>query len=301
MSVYRVRVGITLLAVLAGVVAGCGKKEDASARDSAAFERARKITDARRRGDEFLRIARSRQQAGTTGDAADAIAAAVAAARQVEDPYEQCRLLCRGVFLYEAVGYGHETDELVKLAAAEVEGIEDIGQRVEISAQLAEIYKRYRDKPSVADLYLEDCEKLAGEIEVLEDRVRAFMVTAYYSHRLGGDEDEERLVMSALTAATEVDDARRQSDLYSELGTRLLRLERVGQSDEAFVIAEEGALAVEDDLSRGYALIDLAVRLKTAGKAGRAKQLLAMSVEIANEQSEGALRRELLDKVREVE
>ena len=289
-----------MLLLLGGVTA-CGKKSNKSSANAAAFTRATKIEDHRRRGDQLLRVAQDQHKNNQTGEAAASIKAAMAAARQVEDPYEQCKLLCMGVFLYEAIDFGHETEEAISLAAEMVEKIENVGQRVEISAKLAEIYKRFKDKQSVAELYLEDCEKLAEGIEVLDEQVRAYMVTAYYSHRLDHVEDCDRLVMKALNAATTVADYRQQSDLYGELGTRLLRLDRTGQSTEAFTIAEEGALAVEEDLSRAYTLIDLAVRLKSGGHAGRAKKLLDQAVEIGNAQTESALRRELLDKIRDVQ
>jgi hypothetical protein len=86
--------------------------------------------------------------------------------------------------------------------------------------------------------------------------------------------------------------------MYGELGTRLLRLNREDQAGEAFAIAEEGANAVEEDLSRAYALLDLAQRLKASGDGTGSGRLLDAAEKIAEGESEGAISRELLDKIR---
>ena len=86
--------------------------------------------------------------------------------------------------------------------------------------------------------------------------------------------------------------------MYGELGTRLRRLNREDQAGEAFAIAEEGAKAVEEDLSRAYALLDLAQRLKASGDGTGSGRLLDAAEKIAEGESEGAISRELLDKIR---
>ena len=108
----------------------------------------------------------------------------------------------------------------------------------------------------------------------------------------------DRLVTAALEKATAVEDARAQADMYGELGTRLRRLNREDQAGEAFAIAEEGANAVEEGLSRAYALLDLAQRLKASGDGTGSGRLLDAAEKIAEGESEGAIRRELLDKIR---
>ena len=287
------------LGLLVAIQPGCStkpKREKNSWKDD--FQAAVKIDDARQRANRMLQIAQQQQKQGLIKDASISVGAGIEAARKVEDLYERCRILNRAIYIYNGISYGHRIDEPLKDVAGVVEDIEDPGNRIEIGAQLAEIYKRFMEKNSTAEMYLEDCEKWVSEIESLEAGVRALMVIAYYNHRLEHAEDSERLVTAALEKATEVDDARAQADMYGELGTRLLRLDRKGQADQVFKIAEQGADAVEEDLSRAYAQLDLAKRLKASGDADGSTRLLDAAEKIAEGESEGAMSRELLEKIR---
>ena len=106
------------------------------------------------------------------------------------------------------------------------------------------------------------------------------------------------LPVAALEKATMVEGGRPQAEMYGELGTRLLRLNRKEQALTVFGIAEEGADAVEENLSRAYAYLDLAQRLKAKGDTESSSRLLGAAEELAEGESEGALSRELLDKIR---
>ena len=286
------------LGLLVAMQPGCSTKPKRKKSATDDFQVAAKITDARRRANRMLQIAQKQKEKGRVGDASKSVGAGIDAARKVQDLYERCRILNRAMFIYNAIGYGHRIDEPLKDVAGTVEEIEDLPKRIEIGAQLAEIYKRFMEKNSTAEMYLEDCEKWAAEIESLEAGVRALMVIAYYNHRLEHAEDSERLVTAALEKATEVDGARAQADMYGELGTRLRRLDRMQQAAKAFEIAEQGADAVEEDLSRAYAQLDLAKRLKASGDADGSTRLLDAAEKIAEGESEGAMSRELLDKIR---
>lgn len=298
MRSIRVCLVMLCLGLLVAMQPGCGAKpkKKKSAKDN--FQAAAKIADARRRANRMLEIAQQQKDQGKVGDASKSVGAGIDAAGKVKDLYERCRILNRAIYIYNGIGYGHRIDEPLKAVAGVVEEIEDLANRIEIGAQLAEIYKKFMDKNSTSELYLEDCEKWAAEIESLDGGVRALMVIAYYCQRLDYEEERDRLVTAALEKATAVEDARAQADMYGELGTRLRRLNREDQAGEAFAIAEEGANAVEEDLSRAYALLDLAQRLKASGDGTGSGRLLDAAEKIAEGESEGAISRELLDKIR---
>ena len=65
-----------------------------------------------------------------------------------------------------------------------------------------------------------------------------------------------------------------------------------------FEIAQEGADGIEENLSRAYAYLDLAQRLKAKGDSESSSRLLGAAEKIAEGEAEGALSRELLDKIR---
>jgi tetratricopeptide (TPR) repeat protein len=296
-----IRICFLFLGLLVAMQPGCSTKPQKIRTAKDDFQLAANITDARRRANRMLQIAQQQGKKGETGDAAKSVGSGMDAALKVEDLYERCRILNRAIFIYSSIGYGHRIDELphpLKYVAGEVEKIEDLGKRIEISAQLAEIYKKFMEKNTTAEMYLEECEKWAGQIESLDEGVRALMVIAYYCHRMGHDEDSERLVMAALEKATTVEGGRPQAEMYGELGTRLLRLNRKEQALTVFGIAEEGADAVEEDLSRAYAYLDLAQRLKAKGDADGCSRLLGAAEKIAERESQGAITRELLEKIR---
>lgn len=295
------RICLLLALLLVGMQPGCSTKPQKIRTAKDDFQVATKIADARRRANRMLQIAQQQKEQGNLGDASKSVGSGIDAALKVEDVYERCRILNRAIYLYNGIGYGHRIDELphpLKKVAGDWEQIEDLGNRIEIGAQLSEIYKKFMEKNTTAEMYLEECEKWAGQIESLGAEVRAWMVIAYYCHRLGHDEDSERLVMVALEKATMVESGRPQADLYGELGTRLLRLERKEQAAEVFEIAQQGADAIEEDLSRAYAYLDLAQRLKAKGDSESSSRLLGAAEKIAEGQAEGALSRELLDKIR---
>jgi len=294
----RIFLAVICLGLLVTMQPGCGTKPKKKKSTEDNFQAATKIVDARRRANRMLEIAQQQKDQGKVGDASKSVGSGIDAARKVEDLYERCRILNKAIYIYNGIGYGHRIDEPLKDVARVVEEIEDLANRIEIGAQLVEIYKKFMDKNSTSELYLEDCEKWAAEIESLDGGVRALMVIAYYCHRLDYEDERDRLVTAALEKATAVEDARAQADMYGELGTRLLRLNREDQAGEAFAIAEEGANAVEENLSRAYALLDLAQRLKASGDGTGSSRLLDAAEKIAEGESEGAISRELLDKIR---
>lgn len=295
------RICLLLALLLVGMQPGCSTKPQKIRTAKDEFQVAVKITDARRRANRMLQIAQQQKEQGDTGDASRSVGSGINAAFKVEDLYERSRILNRAIYLYNGIGYGHRIDESpypLKQVVGDWQQIEDLGNRVEIGVQLAEIYKKFMEKNTTAEMYLEECEKWAGQIESLDAEVRALMVIAYYCQRLGHDEDSERLVMAALEKATTVESGRPQAEMYGELGTRLLRLKRKEQAAEVFEIAEQGADAVEEDLSRAYAYLDLAQRLKAKGDTESISRLLGAAEKIAEGEAEGALSRELLDKIR---
>ncbi|MFP6648122.1 MAG: hypothetical protein VB817_01595 [Pirellulaceae bacterium] len=295
------RICLLLVLLLVGMQPGCSTKPQKMRTAKDDFQIAAKIVDARRRANRMLQIAQQQKKQGDTGDASRSVGSGIHAALKVEDLYERCRILNRAIYIYSGIGYGHRIDESpypLKQVSGDWEKIEDLGNRVEIGVQLAEIYKKFMEKNTTAEMYLEECEKWAGQIESLDAGVRALMVIAFYCHRLGHDEDSERLVMAALEKATTVESGRPQAEMYGELGTRLLRLDRQEQAAEVFEIAEQGADTVEEDLSRAYAYLDLAQRLKAKGDTESISRLLGAAEKIAEGEAEGAMSRELLEKIR---
>jgi tetratricopeptide (TPR) repeat protein len=299
MGISQMRTCLVLIALglLCAVQAGCGTKPPTRKSIEDEFRAATKIPDARRRADRLLKIAGQPEDGNQSEQVVKSVAAAILAAGKIEDIYQRCRILNKAIYLYHSIGYGHRIDDPVRDVVGMVEQIEDLGNRIQISAQLGEIYTKFLNKGSTAEMYLADCEKWAGEIASLEGSIRALMVTAYYYHRLKQEEDCERLVELALEKAATVKDTRGQADLYGELGTRLIRLERKERAADMFELAERGAHTVGENLSRGYALLDLAARLKASGDGKGSTRLLNEAEKAAEADAEGALRRELLEKI----
>lgn len=288
------------------VLAGCGGSGEKS--NEAPFhqqlEQAKREPNAESRARRLIALARRQVAARDLAGARDALLPAAAAAAEVSDPISRANLLVQLARAQLEAGQDSEARKTLSAAKETAAAIDEAMFRASALADIGQAYAA-QNRPGSAAAALEEAQQTLEEVPGDDDsllRHQRFQTLANIArgyHAAGEPATAETIVQQALKEADELADARQAARGRAVVARALVQMKQADQAQQVFERALEKARQIEDSLQRAYALLEIAVELRGAGRAGEARTALAEAESAGDQVPQKDLRDEIYRRIRD--
>jgi hypothetical protein len=292
----------TLLSVgcLLGIAAvvGCGGAGGSGGPSLASqYQEAMTIPDPTARVTQLLSIADQQDKAGDLLGTQTTLGSAAAAAKSIEDPSSRGFALNRVVATTAQIDSVTKAKDLLKEVRKAAEAITDPEAKVPVLARMAYNYGRYIDAMDTAQLYLKQCEEVAATIPRPEGQVAAMLDITLIHHGLENTDKANAVMDSTLDLARELEDVRKRADSLADAAALLFRMDQQETAEQVFAQSQQAAESLEDNLSKGFALLHLSTKLGEAGYRVEAQDVSQAAEDVADQVGDQSMRQPLVDKI----
>ena len=309
----RLRNGViaTLLTGLLIVSAGCGGDEEAPPASGKSFSdlvaEAQRDTIPVRRARRLVEIGQQQHDAADVSGAQNTWRQARLSCAEVKEPASRARAYALLALSYAKGGMDSNAklsiEEATK-AVAEIPTDELAGlmSKIDAVAEVAKAQGAAGDRNG-AVLALRDAEKLVDQIAEGDDpdlaasrRSEVLNAVAVAYFRIERQQDCQRLLEESQKLAEAIGKTRGRADAVAALAMAQHQADPEAAA-ATFDRAIEIARQIEDELSRGHGLTDIAIKLQQVRRGNQADQLLQEAESVAEKVKDSGLRKGLMEKI----